>query len=865
MFRALAALSGGSTNSERFIDHSDFAVNQTTKFTKQYPSIFPTQNDYNIKSNAVLTNASLGLSSFDPNTRQSTTRDIDIANYATSLKVSQSMLDANQVCKVSPIDTLIGTTNYKSKVRCGWIYTKGNPGDQPIISQGYLGTSSGPLSFLPDKPPTGTWYWDLDAAKKQVLTDRCGALVSCTNVGAPNYANCAYSKTKGVGVPVNANGRLLYPGDIALSAPTSSLIMDTAKCSPSPAFGTEAYNLARSRDLCTPLENGALSRDCMLQQIKVAGCKEDGNLYQSLLNDATPDNYAAGLQNMQSFKQYQQYAKNPLLDGVVRSGKTTTDIALGSFRNVASEASKVDNTALNYAARDLCLNNKLMDTFDFCSELTQTSPSPFTLDCLQKAWRRAGGLPAGTAYPTTKNGNANKFNASFKTWGAYIDTLNKVAANCKSSDEKLQRDSLKVFMGIERDPVLDQIDSIPGIEVFWFNRGTNTFMGRRVSTNDPNFPLLSTWGNVDNTKLSDMIEYYTLVNVRPPSDLKIRMKMTTDDGMVYVLNLPIDGNVTRGLNWQSFSSSWNSMGITSSSGMIAANYDQPPTTYTNQFCWDLKQNGPNYINGFWQETGGFSKSEIVYSSCSSGNFQAFPSQWMTLTQEPNAPMFSWEGKADPNGNFTFTERRFPSVMDTIKSGGYTIVQNRNQYLPFPALLQLTKNSSSRSIRLFEINSWRTLTLSFIANQDSYTNAILLNFDALTITLEGKSIVFSWQSSTLNSSITVPNIIPNDKNIPVYIMVNMRSQYRGTYPNTLSVYVAYMNNSSYNPSAVQTLTTTNNDPLYSLSNSGYLTLGDINNLQTANVQIGSLRLFDYELNGEQVQIDMVNNWKMKYII
>ena len=845
------ALIGG--NSDGFIDHPEFVTNQTNTFTKQYPNMYPTGENYNIQNNTTLANAGLGLKSWDPNTRQSTSRDIDIARYATSVQVSQQLIDANQKCVVAPIDSLINTINTKDKVRCGWLYTKGDPGDQPKLSQGFLGTKNGPLNFLPTQPPSGTWYWNLDDAKQKILADRCGALTSCTNVGAANYASCAFSTSRGIGIPVNEKGSVLYPRVDALNAPRSSLITNSSQCPPPPGPGSPAYELARSRDVCTPLEDGSLSRDCMLQQINVAGCSKDGSLYDYLLNQAMPNNYAAGLQNTLSYKKYQQLASNPLLTSVLTSGNTTTQIALGNFKDLANAASKVDTTALNYASRDLCLQKGLMDTFDFCSELLPSSPGPFSLDCLQKAWGRAGVLPAGTGYPTSST--LSNYQSKYTTWKDYLTYVNNLAATCKSSDEPSQRAALKQFMGVQREPILDQIDPIFGIEVFWFDRGTNTFLGRRVNSADPKFPTFSTDDIIENTGKNSMIEYYALTNIRPPSDISMYLSMESDDGIAYVLNTTIDGKATRtGTLIDTYSNE---------KATFAANWDQAPTSYKSSNCWKLKQGGPNYISGFWQQTYGFSHSKILWSPCDgTAAPKPFPAEWMTLTQEPDAPMFSWEGKI-VNDTMTFTDRRFPSVMELWKAGAATMIKNTNSAFKYPILLQLKSSGNGQAVvtRVLAINSWRTLTLSFLAGNSN--ESILLQFGALKINLTGNNVLFSWQSATFQVTATFQNAIDISESKPNYIIVNMRSQYRNMYPNTISFYAGTYG--SYSSDKLQTFTTTNNNPLYNTSDKDYLILGDRDQVKSANVKIASLRLFDYELKDEQFAIDQANTWKMKYII
>jgi hypothetical protein len=841
MFRALASIHEKKDTTEKFINGSEFLTKQTDYAKNKLPVMLITDGILSdTKSN--LKPEEPAFRTWEPNTRQSSLRNVDIGSYTVPLYTKDQLLKMQEDCKSSSIDSLINTTNLKSNVRCGWIYEKGSRGDQPKVSSGFLGTKEGPASSLVNSVPKGKWYWDLDEAKKNILGDRCNALTSCSYVGSTNYANCAYSKTKGIGVPIDQNGNLLYPNDIALSAPPSSLITNSANCPLPPAPGTPQYELARSRDVCMPLPDGKLSRDCVLEQVKVAGCERDGALYKALLNESTPNNYAVGLDNLLSFKKYQELASNPLMDSVIRTGKATRDLALGNFKALSKESSVVKNTPLNYAARDLCIATGQMDQYDFCDDMKGTSKAPYPLDCLQKAWKKAGGQSSGTAYPTSQN--KGTYDSYYSTWDAYLNSLKKVSSNCKSNDANTQKTALTEFLGIKSAPVSkSQINRMPGSEVLWFNNANNSFIGRRISVNNPQFPTFYTSGNVENTGLSSFVEYYTTVNIRPPSDMKIRIAIATDDGTVYALNRTINAKGTR-------------YRPENNDTIIAANWDQPPTIYIGYSCWSLVANGPNYINGYWQQTGGESFSKIVYSPCDKLEWKEFPSSWITLTQEPKAPVFSWE--VNPN-IYGFMERRFPHAMEIILNGNSKAISNTTN-MNYSSVLQMTNRSSGIITRNISMNSWRTLTISFRNN--SNTNGILLTFGPLTIRTEGSNVNFYWNSASLNVSYSCTNVCPPNSDKACYIMVNMRSLYDNTYPTVLGLYAGMFG--SMNKSSIITYTTNNNQPLYNSTDSSSIVLGDKNMNASSSVDIGSLRLYDYELFPEEVAIDQANTWQMSYL-
>jgi hypothetical protein len=901
MFRALATIKK-EEGFQSSPTHKSFVDNQTKAYTTQLPNFFPTALPTTATKNPAqaLQNAKQSLAVWDPNTRQSTLRDINLASYATSVEVSGDLLNAHQLCKTSSLDNLINTENPGKKIRCGWIYEKGTPGDQPKISQGALGTRDGPAGFV--QVPQGKWYWELEDAKKAILGDRCASLTDCKNVGAVNYKDCAYSTKRGIGIPVNSKGQVLYPKDDRLSAPASSLVFSPQGCPAPPAPGSPQYELQRSRDLCTPLENGQLSRDCMLQQITVAGCTREGALYNALINQALPNNYGAGLTNLLSFQKYQQLATPPLLDSVIRQGNTSTQVALDNFKALAKQSSVVENTALNFSARDLCLKKGVMEEFDFCDELSPSSIAPFALDCLQNAFRRAGGQPAGTEYPTEVN--ISKWN-SIRTWQGVLDKINTLKAETQNANETVQRKALVSFLGIKRESYSPkQIGRIPGMEVYWFNRGTNTFIGRRVNGDGADFPRISTGGEVEKTGLNDNLEYLSLVNLRPPSKMQIRLRLETDDGILYTKNSDLDSQRSRGM-------------FLDTSDAFGANWDQPPTTYNKNTCWKLEANGPNYIMGWWQESGGYAHSQVYYSPCESNSFKQIPPEWFTLTQEVDAPMISWQGT-----DRGFVERRMPYFFELSLSGTDN-EENNSKEIPYNSLLVMKKNSLASVKRSISSNSWRTLSMFFvpgnnqiatqlqvepwdnfkryvpgdklrIENGDVYimTNYIgaagyhplrpgmenhfkkyiegnvLVSLGPLVVLINGNSVIFQYTTSTINAVKTCSNVL--SPNTAHYLYVNMRSDYEGQFPNRITFAVGNINgwkNGTITRDSIgqyaATFTTANNTPLFNTSDSSQLIIGDSARVRSAEAKIASIRLFDYELDDRDILRDIKNEWQMAY--
>jgi hypothetical protein len=830
------ALRDAATSSP--VEYGDYVSRQTRTFSTQLPNMVPI-----ITQNAklpvdILNQSKFSMAAWDPNTRSTSLRDIDLASYATPLETSKEITDYQNKCKSNSLDNLINTESPFAKFRCGWIYQKGSPGYNPKVSVGNVGTSSGPIQF--ENTPSGTWYWNLEDAKKQILADRCNSLTSCEDVGGPSYQNCAYSTTKGVGVPVKSNGSLMYPNDEKLTAPPRSLVTTAGACPRPPAPGTPEYEVARSRDVCLPLENGKLSRDCMLQQITAAGCKTDGALYKALTNSATPQNYAAGLENYAAFRKYQQLASPPLRDEVIRSATASKNMALNDFRQLAA---KIDGpySELRFAAQDLCTKVGTFDTYDFCMEIQDGNSPPFPLICLQRKFRELGGQPAGTEYPSQQNISAWN---SLSSWRDVITRIEDLKNKTNSKDQKVQADALQKFLGISPDSLRgSQIPRINGLETFWFNRAINGFIGRRVEPNGK-FPEGWGWGEVERMKTGDMIEYLAMTNIRPPTDQNVRLRVETDDGMIATLNTNKVLKDARGR-------------YASTSDEFSLNWDQAPTSHTANTCWQLKKNGPNYVNIWWQETYGIAWSQVYMAPCNGGSWQRFPPEWFTMTQEPDAPMLSFQVVRSE-----FIERRMPSFFPVLASQ-FGINSETKDFVVNDSSAIATIN------RLILINSARTITCRFKTTPNS--KGLLLDLGGtLRVVLDGPNITFAWNGRALTGTSHTFRGALNTSGEYNYIYINWRADYKYRFPNRITFAAGPQSeflNSNINvqsmSNSVVSFTSENNIPLYDPRNDyAQFKIGAIG-ASPRGVAIKNIRFFDYEMLNEQIVKDINDGWEMEF--
>jgi hypothetical protein len=271
--------------------------------------------------------------------------------------------------------------------------------------------------------------------------------------------------------------------------------------------------------------------------------------------------------------------------------------------------------------------------------------------------------------------------------------------------------------------------------------------------------------------------------------------------------------------------------------------------------------------GYWQQTYGQSVSLVKISDCAGGSFAPMPPSWLTLTQEPDAPMLSWEGISVPGGSTFFTESRLPSTMGLKLSPSVRVVNTSSDALNVDALLKLKSGSQSGYgivMRPMANNSWRTLSCAFYCH--SLSDGALLNLGPLNAIVTQGQLVLQWTSATLSGSFSLP-IVANSTN-PIYFVANMRSDYAGRYPNRLTMVAGSASDWTSGRISMTSFgsngfsgATQNNSPLYNTSDASQLQIGAT---VSADVSIAWVRTFDYELNSTDVLRDVGNSWKREFI-
>jgi hypothetical protein len=375
----------------------------------------------------------------------------------------------------------------------------------------------------------------------------------------------------------------------------------------SPASVVAAWSA--SRGPCDPLANGSLPRDCLVKTAGQAGCSNAGTIIKAL-ESGSDTNYLDTLTQAQSYITYQQRAIDGLNETALKSGKLTAADALTEFQDVYNSTNS-PNLGLRAAAIDLCFTKGAFEEFDFCSELLPTTNGPFSLECLQKEFKRAGGQETGSMYPSTNNFTSwNRYN----TWKDVTDAINTLSANTSSPDRAIQERSIRNFQGIPLDnkssPVFP-LNSLNNVEIFWFTPDTNikggstyntTFLGRRIRSEIPN--LTNTSGVPGAIATTGSFVFFTNMHVTQPYTVKV--KFTGDAGFIFARNR---GSSVGGKRTMPMVNDYNMSGYANGVNLqneeLSALYNtlNNGSTAETTTAWTFQPNKPNILTGYYLGNG----------------------------------------------------------------------------------------------------------------------------------------------------------------------------------------------------------------------------------------------------------------------
>lgn len=508
------------------------------------------------------------------------------------------------------LSDLAANFNPSSKLRCGWIYNTNNPA-QGI---GLYGTIDGPVVDVP-AGRSGSWKWDLNEAKELFHTSICNSAPTgnCLLIDNAAYKNkCGYCKTSNKLVPINGNS-IAYPysSNNGIKCLTASLVTNVSMCPRdppplSPAAAALVASSGSTRGTCSPLSTGALPRDCLIQTAAAAGCTDAGTLINAL-KTGSDTNYLDTLVQAQSYIKYQQDSTVSLNETALKTGKITVTDALSDFQDLYSAANSSTNIGLKESATDLCFTKGSFDSYDFCTELLPTSRPPFSLDCLQKAFKREGGQETGSLYP--KPGNITRWN-SYDNWSDVTNAINVLKTKVSSTDRAIQQRAIEEFQGIPLDDKAAPIfarNAINNVEIFWFTPDTNlkssstyntTFLGRRIRSQIPS--LDNTTGVPGAIGAIGSFVYFT--NVFVAQALTVKIQVVGDSGFVFARNRGTTLNNIRTMPMVSdYSLGGYGTGLNRTNQELSdlTNIYGSPVQKITTNTWTFQPGVPNIITGYY--------------------------------------------------------------------------------------------------------------------------------------------------------------------------------------------------------------------------------------------------------------------------
>jgi len=793
------------------------------------------------------------------------------------------------------LSNLAANVDPKSRLRCGWVYNTANPSS----GRAAYGTIDGPF----DTSAKGTWMWNLQDAKKKYHISICKSAKNCEDLGNDMYTGrCGFCTTSKKVIPIEG-GIAAYPYDGNLACASSSVIRTVDSCPkpppPPPPGSPAAAAYQASKGLCDPLYGGRIPRDCLIMKAKQAGCSDDGALVAAL-KTASDTNYLDTLKGASSYSLYQQRAAIGLSETALNSGKLTVSDALNEFQGLYENASSSANLGLKSAAADLCFSKGTLEDFDFCTEIQPGTQGPFSLECLQKAFKRAGGQETGSMYPTGTN---RDFWGSRNTWQDVLNTLDVMKSKTTSVDRGVQQEAIESFYGIPlEDRSLPFLGDINNVEIFWFTPDTDlktpgllasVFLGRRIRSQ---IPLLTGSPSLPgaNNKTGAFI-YFTQIKVR--DDISVKMRYSGDSGFIFSKNQPMSSTYSTfsaDVTDKEFSSYLPTIADPSASIATAGSWKFGKTTVNvitgyymgngNNFKLEYKQDstvpaeckcfgkpsadgnirvytqdecqsglsGNWYSNGECLKSGGGSWSAFCsglnsQTSCAN-DWSLYPPGMLYLTQDPYAPMISFEVRQkyqQYNCDYPFCDKRLGARKMKWQNYGSTG--------PVPNYVGTSKDTNMFPLRksFMEFRNGAGMNSMFLMKMFSFmTMTIMVRFRSLPATGVKASPFILWSNaSTDYPSIFLTGLTGTTARVDVGGLWNL------TTSNQTSAY------------GVTTPPMTTSGPVIEVNQTYLITLNAIRTNEAdvstlSSLQVGAARITDLQNDPSSMKYSQPLTWPNK---
>ena len=539
-----------------------------------------------------------------------------------------------------------------------------------------------------------------------MLLDKCKALKACTDVDSEVFnGSCGYCTDTNQGVPIDTVGQPLYAGDPLGTCSPQSVVISSVNCPMPAAPGGGPQPIVDKT--CDPV-GGRLSAACLYNQVLAGGCSDGGTLAMALSSGPPPDDYIANIRNGDAVKIYNRVANPPLSLDTFSKGATTVDHVLKEVRALAGNAKLPSNTATGAAARDLCLQKGAINNYNFCLDAPDTTLAPFDMGCLQQIFRKFGGQPGGTSYPSVQT--MPTYN-SMGNLGAVKQYIGQLAQSMNSSDYNTQRGAMIQFLGISPQMLIARAPYMQGVEVIWLQPRAgyaNQIWGVLKRTIEPDIVQYAPWTQGIVPQLASTYpgfsQYSAIIqmfDLRATSDFTTKFSVTIDDGFFVAVNQPADiaisalGNIAT-----------DQVGLFSNLGIQGA------TTYNSNSCSNYYANTPNITKIFHTDAGGGQRTLQLTTTACTGQ-SSFTPQNYSLCLEPRAPFLNFEVNAAGD---TFDDTRNPGLFSSLLSiGGLEFHSRTDERASVPGrkgFVRMTNNSSIVSLQNIAYQAWGTCTFVF---------------------------------------------------------------------------------------------------------------------------------------------------------
>ncbi len=314
------------------------------------------------------------------------------------------------------------------------------------------------------------------------------------------------------------------------------------------------------------------------------------------------------------------------------------------------------------------------DTFDFCSDLHDSSLPPFSAECLQRLFKEMGGSETGLAYPS--GANLIKYNHMGR-WGtirAYIMGLK--GEDLKGKEEKWIRAPYR-----------------PGVEVFWIHLPSGALLRRTIELS---FPELGNSSIFPAVGMAEHIGVMACSDIRVKKDRMVQLSIKANDSIAVAFNKRLDeGN-----------------GEADEEGYFSQNKPSEVVEYIPSFPLTLEVGRPNILKYMWKN---LHRDRFMFSlgyrGDEEGLVKGFSERVTSVTVEKDAPMIMFE--MDEEGEMK--DLRFPEQFKLARADGiqaHVRSEHRVQAPGERGFLRLIRGNAFFDLPPFSFQSWKVMTFPF---------------------------------------------------------------------------------------------------------------------------------------------------------